>query len=69
MPALAIRDEISSAELRQRSRRENSGRISARLSFGHTETRHREKTQCASSGLTTNAPYKSCPTSPSSEED
>jgi hypothetical protein len=26
-----------------------------------TETRHREKTQCASSGLTTNAPYKPAP--------
>jgi len=31
MPALAIRDDISSAELRRRARRENSGRISARL--------------------------------------
>jgi hypothetical protein len=26
--------------------------------LANTETRHREKTQCASSGLTTNAPYK-----------
>ncbi len=31
MPALAIGDEISSAELRRRARRENSGRITARL--------------------------------------
>ncbi|MGA8754991.1 MAG: IS630 family transposase, partial [Stellaceae bacterium] len=31
MPALAIGDEISSAELRRRARRENSGRIAARL--------------------------------------
>ena len=31
MPALEIRDDISSAELRRRARRENDGRVSARL--------------------------------------
>src|ERR1700758_1192177 len=31
MPALAIRDDISSLELRQRARRERDGRVSARL--------------------------------------
>ncbi len=31
MPALRIRDDISSAELRRQARRENDGRVSARL--------------------------------------
>jgi hypothetical protein len=31
MPALAIRDEIGSEELRRRARRERDGRVSARL--------------------------------------
>src|SRR5215831_10819211 len=31
MPALAIRDDISSEELRRRARRESDGRVSARL--------------------------------------
>src|SRR5690242_7880039 len=31
MPALAIRDDIGSAELRRRARRESDGRVSARL--------------------------------------
>ena len=31
MPALAIRDDIGSAELRRRARRESDGRISTRL--------------------------------------
>jgi hypothetical protein len=31
MSALRIRDDISSAELRRRARRENDGRVSARL--------------------------------------
>src|SRR5215469_17935048 len=31
MPALAVRDDISSKELRRRARRENDGRVSARL--------------------------------------
>ena len=31
MPALAIRDEIGSEELRRQARRESDGRVSARL--------------------------------------
>lgn len=31
MPALAIRDDISSAALRRQARREDDGRVSARL--------------------------------------
>ena len=31
MPALAIRGDIGSEELRRRARRENDGRVSARL--------------------------------------
>jgi hypothetical protein len=31
MPALAIREDISSEELRRQARRENDGRVSARL--------------------------------------
>ena len=34
MPALAIRDDIGSEELRLRARRESDGRVSARLIAG-----------------------------------